>query len=196
MSEAGHNDDFGELLDRVQEGSAEAALELVQRYGAKLRRAVRRALNARRRLRSVFDSADFEQMVWGSFFRRSEELPQFDDDKQLLAFLTAMADNKVAKAARDRLSRQKHNINRECSLEESMEEARVVRDDQTSTLESLMLREQLVRFLSRLCGRPRRIVELRLQGRSDAEIAEAMGVTERTIRRFWSELFSDGSELG
>ncbi len=58
-------DSYRDLMYRVQEGSEDAAWELVQRYGGYVRRAVRRVLD--RRLRPKFDSLDFVQLVWQSF---------------------------------------------------------------------------------------------------------------------------------
>ena len=60
------NDEFRALMQRLREGSDEAAWQLVEQYGEPIRRAVRRALSAR--LRPQFDSLDFVQLVWSSFF--------------------------------------------------------------------------------------------------------------------------------
>ena len=65
-----HPDNFVALMRRVREGSEAAAWELVDKYGGHLRRAVRRVLNPM--LRSKFDSLDFVQLVWDSFFRRRD----------------------------------------------------------------------------------------------------------------------------
>lgn len=61
------DDDFFLLMRRIREGSEDAAWELFEKYGGYIRRAVRRALNPR--LRTQFESQDFVQMVWKSFFR-------------------------------------------------------------------------------------------------------------------------------
>lgn len=61
-------EDFRGLLNRIKEGDDTAAWELVEHYGEDIRNAVRRSLN--RRLRPKFDSLDFVQLVWSSFFRR------------------------------------------------------------------------------------------------------------------------------
>ena len=59
--------DFPSLMQQISMGSEDAAWELVERYGELIRRAVRRVLN--KKLRSKFDSLDFVQLVWSSFFR-------------------------------------------------------------------------------------------------------------------------------
>lgn len=66
----------GELVDflkRIQAGDEGAARELLQRFEAEVRLVVRRQLP--RLLRSRFDSLDFLQSVWGSFFRRMRTAP-------------------------------------------------------------------------------------------------------------------------
>ena len=90
---AGGDDDFRDLMRRVHEGSEDAAWQLVGQYGDPIRRAVRRALNAR--LRSKFDSLDFVQLVWSSFFRDRGRLDRFNHPEELVAFLVTMARNKV-----------------------------------------------------------------------------------------------------
>ena len=69
------NDDFRRLMQRVRDGSEEAVWDLVSVYGEAIRRAVRRVLN--RNLRSKFDSLDFVQLVWKSFFRKREKVDRF-----------------------------------------------------------------------------------------------------------------------
>src|SRR5688572_23874581 len=67
--------DFSTLMQCVREGSADATKELLDRYGPHVLRVVRRKLN--RKLRPKFDSVDFVQDVWASFFTTPQQL-QFD----------------------------------------------------------------------------------------------------------------------
>src|SRR6516165_2079219 len=87
--EGGVPDRGGELrafLDRIRAGDELAARELLARYEAQVRLVVRRQLP--RLLRSRFDSLDFLQSVWGSFFHRVRTTPtEFDDGRHLVAFL-------------------------------------------------------------------------------------------------------------
>src|SRR5262249_40948813 len=62
-----------DFLRRIQAGDDGAARELLSRYEAEVRLVVRRQLP--RLLRSRFDSLDFLQSVWGSFFRRMRTAP-------------------------------------------------------------------------------------------------------------------------
>ncbi len=65
--------ELSDFLKRIQAGDEGAARELLQRFEAEVRLVVRRQLP--RLLRSRFDSLDFLQSVWGSFFRRMRHCP-------------------------------------------------------------------------------------------------------------------------
>ncbi len=108
------NREGGELSDflkRIQAGDEGAARELLQRFEAEVRLVVRRQLP--RLLRSRFDSLDFLQSVWGSFFRRMRTSPtEFEDSRHLVAFLARAAKNKVIDEYRRAASR-KHDMHRE-----------------------------------------------------------------------------------
>src|SRR5689334_20521971 len=85
---------FDELLARLRLGEEGAFWELLDRYGSYIRRVVRQSLNPR--LRGKFDSVDFMQAVWASFFRQREEIDAFATPDNLIGFLVAVARNKVA----------------------------------------------------------------------------------------------------
>ena len=68
-------------------------------------------------MRSKFDSVDFVQMVWASFFANPEQIAKFKESEQLIAYLASMARNKVVEETRRRLQYQRHNVKREFSYE-------------------------------------------------------------------------------
>src|SRR4030088_3343486 len=75
IGERPHDEDneLSEFLKRIQAGDEGAARELLGRFEAEVRLVVRRQLP--RLLRSRFDSLDFLQSVWGSFFRKGRSGP-------------------------------------------------------------------------------------------------------------------------
>ncbi len=98
-------------LARIQAGDQQAAGELLGRYEAEVRLVVRRQLP--RMLRSRFDSVDFLQSVWGSFFHRVRTVPtEFEDGRHLVAFLARAAKNKVIDEFR-KAGSQKQDMRRE-----------------------------------------------------------------------------------
>ncbi len=84
-------DRFRQLLSRVADGDNEASAELVSEYGGHILKAVRRRMN--RSLRDRFDSQDFEQAVWASFFGHISVVQRIDSSGELAGFLTRMARN-------------------------------------------------------------------------------------------------------
>ena len=97
-------------------GSEAAAHELFRDYEPFLLQAIRQRLS--RRIRSNFDSMDFAQDVWASFFAHRPEQRTFSSPDDLVKFLTRLAQNKLIDAARKRQT-QKNDIRREQSMDDS-----------------------------------------------------------------------------
>ncbi|MCI0640849.1 MAG: sigma-70 family RNA polymerase sigma factor [Gemmataceae bacterium] len=172
---------FAELMQRVQAGDTDAARLLHAEYGPHLRRAVRKRLH--QKMRSRFDSLDFAQDVWMSFFADAPQRYQFETPEQLVAFLTRMARNKVAAATRNRLIRKKQNINRECRMEDpAVPKTRLFAPTPTPS-EIVGGREEWDQFLDRQPLVHRRIFLLLQKGHSSATIAAELGLSQRTINR-------------
>ena len=89
---------FRELLHEAQAGSEEAAKELYETYVSHVLRCVRNRMW--HRLRSKFDSQDFVQQVWASFFVGETKLPDFQTPDDLIAYLIRLATNKVVMEGR------------------------------------------------------------------------------------------------
>jgi RNA polymerase sigma factor (sigma-70 family) len=186
-------DDFRGLMNRIKEGDDSAAWELVQHHGEDIRNAVRRSLH--HRLRSKFDSLDFVQLVWSSFFRMNLPGERFDGPESLIAYLVAMARNKVGMEVRRRLIAQKYNVNRESSLEcESQESCYEIAARLPTPMEFAIARERWDRLVMDKPDRYRRIIQLRLQGRTCREIADTLQFDESTIRRFLKRLEQEALE--
>lgn len=183
------DDEFRNLMARVQDGSEDAAWELVGRYGDAIRRAVRRALNVR--LRSKFDSLDFVQLVWCSFFKDRDQLVRFSRPEELAAFLVTMARNKVGMEVRRRLMTEKHNVDREQSLIALPAKVEQSADHSSNPVEVAIAREQWNRLIAQQPDRYRQIISLRLQGLTNRDIAESLNIAECTVRRFLQRLLND-----
>ena len=170
-------------MRRVREGSEDAAWELVRRYGGYVRRAVRRTLNDK--LRPSFDSLDFVQLVWQSFFRLRSEADRFERPERLVAFLAAVACNKVRMEAR-RLATQKRDIDREvsrCSCRSGGEAA-----PGPEPVDVAIARERWNQILRHQPTHYRRIIQLKLQGHTCADVATILDLDAQTVRRFLKRL--------
>jgi RNA polymerase sigma factor (sigma-70 family) len=173
---------FNDLMELVRNGDEQAAHDLLEMYGSHIQRAVRRRLH--RRLRSKFDSQDFVQAVWASFFGNLNQVRTFDCPEALLAFLTRVAGNKVVDECRRRLMTQKNDVKREVSIDNS--EAflhHVLHDQQPTPSEFAMANEQWDHIVD---GQPlhyAEILRMRATGATHKEIAESLGINPSTVRR-------------
>jgi RNA polymerase sigma-70 factor (ECF subfamily) len=178
---------FRDLMERVRQGSPEASQELLDLCGPHVRTVVRRRLHAK--LRPKFDSLDFVQDVWSSFFADPERQRAFSTLEELIAFLVSVAQHKVVDAFRQRMQRQKYNLNREHSLDGSAAfhvETLTGRGDTASQL--AVAKEAYDKMTSGQPNRYRQIVDLLRQGHTHQEIAAMVGLNEKTIRRFVQRL--------
>jgi RNA polymerase sigma factor (sigma-70 family) len=179
------NDEFATLVCRIREGSEEAMLELVEKYGDHVYRAVRRKLN--RAIRAKFDSGDFVQAVWASFFENRERLLDFPSPRHLVQFLARVAQNKVIDEIRRRLVLQENNVNREVPLDRSSARWSLVSRGPTAS-EVVMADECLQQMIVGRSARLRQVVELKKSGATHLEIAEVLGVDPKTVQRVLQRL--------
>jgi RNA polymerase sigma factor (sigma-70 family) len=182
--------EFATLMERVQAGSDEAAQQLHELYGQHILRAVRRRLHAK--LRSKYDSLDFVQDVWASFFTDIPQKRVFARPEDLVAFLSRMAQNKVRQAVRTRLKQQKYNVNRERPLETPSRPEFLAQ--QATVSEIAMGREEWDQLLARQPPVHRRVLLSWRDGKSSAQIAQDMGISQKTVDRVLRKALSgDGS---
>lgn len=90
------------LLQQVRAGSSDAAWQLIDLYWPHIYRVVHRRMDSR--LRSGFDSEDFVQAVWLSFFKDPGKIHSFESSGQLIAYLVRMANNKILEEHRRNLA--------------------------------------------------------------------------------------------
>jgi RNA polymerase sigma factor (sigma-70 family) len=175
-----------EFLRRIQAGDEGAARELLSRFEAEVRLVVRRQLP--RLLRSRFDSLDFLQSVWGSFFRRMRTAPtEFEDSRHLVAFLARAAKNKVIDEYRRAASR-KQDMHREEPLWGDGLRPRDVPDPTDSPSEVAQAHEVLGRLRELMPADRRSILEMKAEGLSSKDIGERLGISERTVQRVLEDL--------
>ena len=187
-TDAGREDDsdIPGFLARIAAGDQDAARELLIRYEAEVRLVVRRQLP--RLLRSRFDSLDFLQSVWGSFFRRVRGgASEFEDSRHLVAFLARAAKNKVIDEYR-RAGSRKADMHREEPLWADGDRPR----DLTApgdTASQVAEAHETFGMLRDLLPRERhQLLELKAEGLSSREIGEQLGISERTVQRVLEDL--------
>ncbi|MBM4069958.1 MAG: hypothetical protein FJ271_13550 [Planctomycetes bacterium] len=181
--------EFRALMEKVLGHSDAASKELLDRYQSTLLRAIRRRLN--RKIRSKFDSLDFAQDVWASFFADLPQEKSFARPEDLVAYLSALAENKVIEAVRQRLLLQKYNVTRERSLDDSREvDKEQLIGPQRSPQDAVAGDEEWQEFLRKQPLVYRRIYSLLRDGTETKKIANELAISERTVLRVVNRLSS------
>lgn len=173
---------FQALVRAAQEGSDEAARELYNKYVKYVRKCVRHKMW--RSLRTQFDSTDFVQQTWASFFTLGNRLPDFESPQELIAFLQTVAQRKVLLAGR-----RQHNRKADVAIEQRIHESSQMagphppaHDPTPSSV--AVYHEQYDRLVEQQVPEVREVAELRAQGNTFAEIAASLNIDESTARRF------------
>ena len=180
--------DLKKLLERVRQGDEDAARELLVHFESHVRRVVRRHLPVV--MRSKFDSMDFVQSVWGDFFPKLARGDiSFDSPQRLAKFLALVAQAKVTNEFRRRFGK-KLDIHKEIPMGNGLIYVPGKTGDPTPS-QNLAANERMEAILS---GRPamhKKLLTLRSQGFTFTEIAEKLGITERTVGRILHEVEKD-----
>jgi RNA polymerase sigma factor (sigma-70 family) len=188
--------EFRRLMEQLRGGCAEAAQQLYNRYSRLIRMVVRSRLNER--LRGRFDSLDFVQDVWTSFFLPNLDRYDFDSPEALVAYLVRMTENKVIDEHR-RHETETHNLNREVRATHAIEGRTggevTGPDDLSSPRDATPSQEASARecwelMKNGLNPRDRRILSLLLQGYSHRDIADMLGIDRKNISRLLDRLDS------
>jgi RNA polymerase sigma-70 factor (ECF subfamily) len=170
--------EFEHLMERVRTGDAEAARELFQSYGEAIQKVVRRRLS--RRMRSEFDSLDFVQDAWASFFHIAPERWTFQTPEELMAFLTRLVQNKVVDAYRLRYQTKAHAPGHIQTLQTNTPN---VAARQPTPSQVAIAEEEWDRMLQDKPPKLRGALEMLRAGYSRQEIAENLGLHPKTIQR-------------
>jgi RNA polymerase sigma-70 factor (ECF subfamily) len=169
------------LLERLCNGDDSAAEQVFLTYQPYLRMLVRRMLP--NTLRPKFDSMDVVQSVWTDLVRGFREAGwRFSSAAQLRAFLVKVTRNRFI----DRIRQNHTATEHQRSLETIAPELIVApKDSPSETVEADELWE---RMLALCPPAHRRLLELKRQGCSLAEIAEQTGLHESSVRRILYDL--------
>jgi RNA polymerase sigma factor (sigma-70 family) len=178
---------FHELLQQVRQGSHEAARELYDQYLTHVIRGVRKRLWSR--MRSKYDSQDFAQQVWASFFDDRDQLPDFPTPEALVTYLKNMAMNKVLTETRQ-LRAQRRDVQQERCFERTAAVGRLPASRDPTPSAEAAYNEQYDRLVEQQPALIKQVVELRLCGKTYDEIAAELNVDESTARHAINRLRS------
>jgi RNA polymerase sigma factor (sigma-70 family) len=173
--------DFAKLLEGLRDKNPASTDEMYRLYGPFIRAAVRRQLHPR--LRTRFDSLDFVQDVWASFFALPTERYHFDTPQALQAFLVRMAYNRVIEVFRQRFGTQKDDITRETSSDEEDDMRVQIPSNSPTPSQWVIAGETWEQLLSRLPSAHRKILERLREGYTYEDIARLSNVSVSTVDR-------------
>lgn len=159
-----------------RDGDEAALKELFDRYKDHVQRAVRSRLSGP--LRARFDTQDFTQDVWKSFFKVALDRVTVPDETALIAYLAQMAKYKVGEEFRHQ-NTQKVGIGRDMPLDDAGEQ----RGPSATPSAEAMANDQWVALTSGLSEREIRMLTMIRNGETHAVIAQEFGLSEKTVQR-------------
>lgn len=183
--------DWERLIDGLTRGDAQVLRDFYAEYGPMLRSIAdsRLAPGMRRR----FDADDVIQSTFRTFFRRAQVgYFQFEDNQRLWNLLCAITLTKLREKARFH-QRQSRGVGREVSAEPAdsedggMEDSSFVASGPTPDA-ALEFADTFDNLVASLDEDERKLIDLKLQDQTNDEAAEALGMSERTVRRTLARL--------
>lgn len=177
-------DDSTELIERLRNGDQDAARQLYQQYVQRLLNLARSHLS--RQFNSRLDPEDVVQSVYRTIFRRVQDGRfEFEADDDLCGLLVRTTLNKVWNKVRHHRA-GKRTVQREQATGNTDLPGGGMVDQLSrgpSTTEAIIFADLMETVLSRLGEREQLVLQLKLEGHSQQEIADQLGVTDRTVRR-------------
>jgi RNA polymerase sigma factor (sigma-70 family) len=175
-----------ELLKRYQAGDGDAADEIFHRYIDRLTQLARTRLSPKLARRT--DAEDVVMSAWRSFFVAAGagrfSLKRSGDLWRLLVAITM---HKLSHEARKH-SAEIRSLDREQSVDDPNSLIASASHREPTPAEAIALADEMEHIMAGLDEFGRRVLELRLQGQTHAEIAVDTQRSERSVRRRLAEL--------
>jgi RNA polymerase sigma factor (sigma-70 family) len=174
--------DDRDLIAAFKAGSETAARDLFDRYCERLMRLARRRIG--QRMNTRVDPEDVIQSAFRTFFVhvKNDEFT-FEAEDDLFKLLVRLTVNKALRQiAHHRAAKRDPGKEVNQGSTDSDILANLTAHEPSPEVEVAVL-DELEKFLSQLPEFDRKILEMKLQGHSTTEIAEALGSYDRKIRR-------------
>ena len=176
-------------------GDQDAARKLVDQYLDRLVAVARRRIS--QRLASRVDPEDVVQSVFRTFFLRAKD-GQFKikDQDDLCKLLMRITVHKVLKQVEYHTAGKRDaNLETEQGNRTLERMHELLARDPTPEAQVEFL-DQLEKLLAELSPKERKILEMRMNGHSEREIAAELKVTDRTIRRLFERMRGQAEHVG
>lgn len=186
------DDDWDRLIVGLREGDPEVVTEFYNRHMQALRAIADNhiAPGLRRRVAA----SDVVQSVFQSFFHGAQAGRfQFADNEKLWSLMCAITLTKVREKIRYHL-REKRNVNRETQPVGSSDQAHnadgleLLSAGELSSEVAVEFSEQFEKLMAALDDEEQQVLSLKMEDRTNDEIAQSVGISERTVRRIVQRL--------
>ncbi len=186
LARMSHSPNVSHWIDLVKAGDSAAANRIWQHYFDRLVRSVRARLAGQNR--AVSDEEDIVLSVFDSFYNAAENgrFPDLSDRDDLWRLLLRMSARKVVDKRRHDQRQRRGGNAKVHSLNQTDDDDSVIEaiGNEPSPVMVLMMQESVDEFFSHLgVGQLRELAVAKLEGYSNAELAERFGCSERTIER-------------
>lgn len=185
-----------ELVERWRAGDQDAATILHERYLARLLNLVGRHLADK--FNSRLDPDDVVQSVFRSIFRLTREGRfEFEDDSDFWKLLLTMALNKVRNTVRHHQAGKRTPEAESISTSSDGVDGYLVNrlSSQPTLQEIVSFADMLELVLQQLDPKQQLLIQYRIEGYTQKEIAEKLGVDDRTVRRMFASIRNRGEQL-
>jgi RNA polymerase sigma factor (sigma-70 family) len=173
-------------------GDEAAARKLFDRYVDQVMKLARRHLN--RPMAGRVDEEDIAQSVFRTFFHRARQGQfQIDEAEDLCKLLARITVHKTFRQIAFH-KRAKRDTHAETSEPQEMLMSRLTSGP--TPQEAVAFVDQLEHFLNKLQPVERQILELRMEGHNNLEIADKLGISDRKIRRLMERIRGLAEHLG
>jgi RNA polymerase sigma-70 factor (ECF subfamily) len=170
------------LVSRWRSGDQEAARQIFERYVSQLLGLASRRIS--QRLASRVDPEDIVQSVFRTFFHRAREGQfQIDDPDDLCKLLARITVHKTLRQIAFH-KRAKRNACQETGQgDDDADHMISLLASEPTPEDTVALYDQMDHFLGQLGSEDRLILQMRMEGYTNVEIAEKLNITDRKIRR-------------
>ena len=170
------------LVSRWRAGDQDAARLIFERYVAQLLALASRRIS--QRLASRVDPEDIVQSVFRTFFHRAREGQfQIDDPDDLCKLLARITVHKTLRQIAFH-KRAKRNACLETGQgDDDADHMMSLLASEPTPEDTVALYDQMDHFLGQLGTEDRLILQMRMEGYTNVEIAEKLDITDRKIRR-------------
>jgi DNA-directed RNA polymerase specialized sigma24 family protein len=180
---------FEDLMARLRTGDQQAAQEFVVMHDQLLRSMIRLGLPKRGALNPFDSPSDILQDLWQAFLTKHVHKTNWIGFEAVRAYLGGMARNRVRAVIRDHLGAQKRDARRTVSLTSTSERDGCVRASPSpDPVAALSIREMWEVLNDGLPKMTQDILALLRDGHSHGDVAELVGVSDKTIQRLVEQM--------